>query len=708
VATRSAKKGTKSIEETLFDAASDLRGSVDVSEYKHVVLGLIFLKFASDKFEQRRSELIAEDKSKWLETVEFYTMKNVFYLPEQARWQHLVDNAKQSNIAQLIDDALARVERDNESLRGALPQNYYSSLNLNRSKLSALIAKISSIDTLADKNEDLIGRVYEYFLRSFAILEGNGKGEFYTPKNVVSLMTDLIEPYSGKIYDPCCGSGGMFVQSLRFVEAHQGNAKEIAVYGQEATSTTYKLARMNLAIRGIPADLGESAEDTFHRDLHPDLKADFILANPPFNQKGWRDSDQLIKDPRWSGFQVPPESNANYAWILHMISKLSQNGTAAFLLANGALSDPDSTASQIRRQLIENDLVEAIIVLPRDMFYSTDISVTMWIVSRNKGKRTVKHPTEQVTLRDRSGEVLFMDLRREAAKEGKFATLNEEALTKAVGRFRSWQRQGEGSKINETEYAYVANKAEIQSKNFNLRPSEYIAFDQKVGTPSPNEVISGIVSDMTEVLASDASVMETLKRANNFLGTQSKLIASNAGKVFELGDFIELCDETNVGLGVEMVRGISTTKLFIPTKADMSKVDIVDYHLVRNKDFSFNPNTARMGDRIPIALNFEEEILVSKIYPVFRVRDQNRLIPEYLYLWFRRPDFDRFARFHSWGSARETFGWEDMKSVKLPIPSLEVQQAIVELFSAIQRRNNLSNDIQTIDRELSTLMSSLY
>jgi len=346
---KSANKKTKSFEETLWDSANKLRGSVEPSEYKHVVLSLIFLKFASDKFEERRQDLINEGKEKYIEMVEFYTMKNVFYLPEESRWSYVQSKAKQDALAIKIDTALHTIEKNNKSLAGALPDNYFSRIGLDRSKLAALIDTISNINTIADKSQDIVGRVYEYFLSKFALAEGKGKGEFYTPKTIVNLIAELIEPYKGKIYDPCCGSGGMFVQSMKFVENHHGNTKDISIYGQEGTSTTLKLAKMNLAIRGISANLGVRADDTFSKDQHPDLKADFIMANPPFNQKDWRATDELTDDPRWSGYEVPPTGNANYGWILHMVSKLSENGTACFILANGALSG-DGQSSIFSRQ----------------------------------------------------------------------------------------------------------------------------------------------------------------------------------------------------------------------------------------------------------------------------------------------------------------------------------------------------------------------
>ena len=386
MAEKQAKKKVvkiKSIEETLWESANKLRGSVEPAEYKHVVLGLIFLKFASDKFEEHRQILIAKGQEKYIEMPDFYGMANVFYLDDISRWSYIIQNAKQNDIALKIDTALHNIEKNNKALKGALPDNYFSRLGLDITKLSSLLDTINDIDTLKDKAHDIVGRVYEYFLSKFALAEGKGKGEFYTPKSIVNLIAEMIEPYKGIIYDPACGSGGMFVQSIKFIENHHGNKKEISIYGQEYTNTTYKLAKMNLAIRGISANLGEKAADTFADDQHKDLKADFIMANPPFNQKDWRAEQELKDDPRWRGYEVPPKSNANYAWILNMVSKLSENGVAGFILANGALSG-GGEEYKIRRKLIENNLVDAILVLPRNLFYTTDISVTLWILNKNK------------------------------------------------------------------------------------------------------------------------------------------------------------------------------------------------------------------------------------------------------------------------------------------------------------------------------------
>lgn len=477
-----AKKQTKqkSIEENLWESANKLRGSVEPSEYKHVVLSLIFLKYAYDRFMQRKNELIADGKGAFVDQPVFYNAKNVFYLNEISRWSYIMENAKQNDIAIKIDKALATVEKDNPTLRGALPSNYYSGLGLDRNKLAALLDVINDIDTLKDPENDLIGRVYEYFLAKFAIAEGKGKGEYYTPKTIVNLIAEMIEPYRGKIYDPCCGSGGMFVQSMKFIEAHHGNKKDISVYGQEYTNTTYKLAKMNLAIRGIANNLGEQAADTFHNDQHKDLKADFIMANPPFNQKSWRAENELVDDPRWKGYEVPPIKNANYAWILNIVSKMSANGMAGFLLANGALSG-DGTELDIRRQLLKNHLVEAIVILPRNMFYSTDISVTLWILAGNRKARTVEQNGKTVKYRNRENEVLFIDLRQWGEPfEKKYIQFSKKQITQIAENFHSWQREGyEQTYKNVPEYCYSATLEEIEAKGWSLVPSKYIEFKSR-------------------------------------------------------------------------------------------------------------------------------------------------------------------------------------------------------------------------------------
>ncbi|AIF97985.1 class I SAM-dependent DNA methyltransferase [Alteromonas australica] len=440
-ATKKSSTNKKEIvfEEALWDAANKLRGSVESAEYKHIVLSLIFLKFISDKFEAQREKLKAEGMGDYVDMVEFYTKDNVFYLPEEARWSTIQKQAKQDDIAVKIDTALHTVERTNPSLKGALPDNYFSRLSLDVSKLAALIDTINNINTVANEcdmsEEDLVGRVYEYFLGKFAANEGKGGGEFYTPKSVVTLISDMLEPYKGKIYDPCCGSGGMFVQSLKFIDSHKGNRKDISIYGQEYTNTTYKLAKMNLAVRGISANLGDIAADTFFKDQHPDLKADYIMANPPFNQKQWRADNELTDDPRWAGFDVPPTGNANYAWIMHMISKLSEHGTAGFVLANGSMSSNTSGEGAIRQKIIENDLVDCMIALPGQLFYTTQIPVCLWFISKNKSE------DKACGYRNRQGETLFIDAREMGSMISRVhKELTTEDIAKIANTYHAWRQ----------------------------------------------------------------------------------------------------------------------------------------------------------------------------------------------------------------------------------------------------------------------------
>ncbi len=518
------KKKEKSFEETLWDAANKLRGSVESSEYKHIVLSLIFLKFISDTFEKRKQDLIDAGQEKYVGLVQAYTKENVFYLPEESRWSFVQQNAKQEDIALKIDTALSTIEKTNKALQGALPDNYFSRLGLDVSKLSALIDVINNIDTLANPHEDVVGRVYEYFLSKFAIAEGKGKGEFYTPKSIVNLIAELIEPYKGKIYDPCCGSGGMFVQSMKFIENHKGNKKDISVYGQEYTGATYKLAKMNLAIRGISANLGAAAKDTFANDQHETLKADFIMANPPFNQKDWRASDELVDDHRWDGYETPPTSNANYGWILHMVSKLSENGVAGFILSNGALSG-DGTEKAIRKKLIENNLVEAIILLPRNMFYTTDISVTLWILNKNKKAHIVPHEDVTRNYRDREEKVLFMDLRQRGEPfEKKFVQFSEQDIQDFADTLHTWQQvEAEDKYKNIAEYCYSASKEEIAAKNYSLVPSKYIEFTNRDENIDFDQKMNGLKEEFSDLLAQEEKSKKELLNVFKELGYEIKL-----------------------------------------------------------------------------------------------------------------------------------------------------------------------------------------
>jgi type I restriction enzyme M protein len=389
---RTNNGATLGFEQTLWQAADKMRGHMDPSEYKHVALGLIFLKYISDAFEERRGEIEREvemPESEWyvkepliryevLEDRDMYTMKSVFWVPKTARWNYLQERAKQPEIGKLIDDAMIAIERENPSLKGVLPKDYARPA-LDKQRLGELVDLIGTIGLgdAENRSKDILGRVYEYFLSQFASREGKKGGEFYTPRCIVKLLVEMIEPYEGRVYDPCCGSSGMFVQSEEFILAHGGKIGELSIYGQESNPTTWKLAKMNLAIRGIEANLGGQNADSFHNDLHKTLKTDFLLANPPFNDSDWG-GDRLRDDVRWK-HGVPPTGNANFAWVQHFIHHLAPTGIAGFVLANGSMSSNQSGEGGIRKAIIEDDLVDCMIALPGQLFYSTQISVKNWI-----------------------------------------------------------------------------------------------------------------------------------------------------------------------------------------------------------------------------------------------------------------------------------------------------------------------------------------
>ena len=524
------KKAEKEItlETILWNCRVVLRGIGGNEKNRDAVMGLVFLKFAGDKFEKRRAEIMAEhgDIKAFLEKPSFYGSKNVFYLPNECRWEWLVANASATDIAVKIDNAMRDIVEKNPALKGALPQGFYVSLGATQRDLKKLIDEINRIDQRKFHEADLIGRVYEYFLQTFAVAATKEEGEFYTPASLVDLIAELIEPYEGIVYDPCCGTGGMFVQSHKFVERHHGNRRKISIYGQERNPETRRLARLNLAVRGISHNLGEEngeLQSTFTDDRHEGVTVDFIMANPPFNLKGWRGEDELTKDHRWRGYAVPPVSNANFAWILHMISKLDvTNGIAGFLLANGALNG-NGEEGKIRKQLIENDKVEAIIVLPRDMFYTTDISVTLWIVNNNKKKARTLNGRK---IRNRKDEVLFVDLRRwnsnqeayklDGGSTKKKVILTEEQIEKVRDLYFAWQT-GEGYE-DIAELCKSATKADIEKQNYSLAPSKYIEFIDRDLEIDYDKEMKRIQGEMSAIIELEKVSQELLKTAFEGIG----------------------------------------------------------------------------------------------------------------------------------------------------------------------------------------------
>ncbi len=436
--------GNLGFEAEMFKAADKLRGNMEPSDYKHVALGLIFLKYISDAFEARHQALLAED-AQAAEDKDEYLADNVFWVPKEARWSRLQANAKQPSIGSLIDDAMRAIEKDNESLKGVLPKDYARPA-LNKVMLGELIDLISGIalNEGGDRSTDILGRVYEYFLGQFAGAEGKRGGEFYTPRSVVRVLVEMLEPLpdpargvAGRVYDPCCGSGGMFVQSEKFVQEHGGRIGDIAIYGQESNYVTWRLAKMNLAVRGIDSDIRWNNEGSFHKDELRELKADFILANPPFNISDWG-GERLREDVRWK-FGVPPVGNANYAWLQHIYHHLAPNGTAGVVLANGSMSSNQSGEGEIRKAMLEADAVDCMVALPGQLFYSTQIPACLWFLARNKNPAHGKAGG----LRDRRGQVLFIDARKLGVLVDRTRReLTDEEVQSIADTYHAWRRAG--------------------------------------------------------------------------------------------------------------------------------------------------------------------------------------------------------------------------------------------------------------------------
>lgn len=467
-ATKKSGSANLGFESELWKAADALRSNMDAAEYKHVVLGLIFLKYISDAFEEQHSKLEADKKNGAdPEDPDEYRAVNIFWVPPDARWSMLKNNAKQPTIGKLIDEAMIAIERDNPNLKGVLPKDY-AHPRLDKQRLGQLIDLIGNIG-LGDKenrSKDILGRVYEYFLSEFASAEGKKGGQFYTPRSVVQLLVQMLAPYKGRVYDPACGSGGMFVQSEKFVEAHGGKIGDISIYGQESNHTTWRLAKMNLAIRGIDCNLGTEHADSFHRDMHPDLKADYVIANPPFNDSDWR-GELLKEDKRWQ-YGVPPAGNANFAWVQHFIYHLAPNGLAGFVLANGSMSSNQSNEGEIRKAIIEADLVDCMVALPGQLFYSTQIPVCLWFLTRNKGNGR---------FRKRAGETLFIDARKMGTLVDRVhRELSDNDVREVADTYHAW-RGDQGIKKKYADIAGFCKTAtldEIRHHGHILTPGRYV------------------------------------------------------------------------------------------------------------------------------------------------------------------------------------------------------------------------------------------
>jgi type I restriction enzyme M protein len=525
-------------EATLWATADKLRGNLDAAEYKHVVLGLIFLKYISDAFEEKHAAL-KKEKGADPEDRDEYLAENVFWVPPEARWSYLQGRAKDPVIGKLLDGAMIAIERDNPSLKSTLPKDY-TRPHLDKQSLGGVIDLISTVG-LGDaesRAKDILGRVYEYFLSQFASAEGKKGGQFYTPRCVVQLLVEMLAPYKGRVFDPCCGSGGMFVQSVEFVQAYAsgngngGKAKgDLSIFGQESNPTTWRLAKMNLAIRGIEGDLGEEPADSFHRDLHKNLKADYILANPPFNMSDWG-GDRVREDVRWK-YGVPPAGNANYAWVQHFIHHLAPTGAAGFVLANGSMSSNQSGEGDIRKAIIEADLVDCMVALPGQLFYSTQIPVCLWFLTRNKGAREIKYKGESLMdfIRDRRGETLFIDARKMGRLIDRVhRELTAEDINKIADRYHQWQND-DVRMFDEVErlgvlidpavpYADIAGFCksvkldEIRAHGHVLTPGRYVGAEEAEDDGEPFEDKMKRLTAMLEEQFAESARLEKAIRGN--------------------------------------------------------------------------------------------------------------------------------------------------------------------------------------------------
>lgn len=489
-------------EKELWAVADKLRasGSISAADYRKVVIGLIFLKYVSDTFEWKYDELVEEGDG-FEEEKDAYTMENIFFVPKDARWSYISSKAHTPEIGQVIDDAMRAIEKENKSFKGVLPMNYANS-DLDKQTLGEVVDMFTNNINLRDHNEekDLLGRTYEYFIEQFAAHEGKGGGEFYTPTSIVKTIVAVLKPFKGRVYDPACGSGGMFVQSANFVKEHSGKIDDISIYGQEANADTWKMAKMNMAIRGIEANFGEYQANTFTNDLHKNLKADYIMANPPFNISDWG-ADKLKDDKRWV-FGTPPNSNANYAWIQHMISHLSPNGKIGLVLANGSLSTNQSGEGVIRKKIIEADLVEGIVALPTNLFYSVTIPACLWFISRNKPQK---------------GKTVFIDARKMGELvDRKHRDFSDEDIERIADTFEAFQN---GTLEDEKGFCAVVDTAGIAKQDYILTPGRYVGIEEQEDDGEPfEEKMERLTSELSEMFARSHELEAEIKERLGAIG----------------------------------------------------------------------------------------------------------------------------------------------------------------------------------------------
>lgn len=712
----------QTLEDILFECRNKLRGNANMTTKRDMLLTLVFLRFICSRFNEQKEKIKADVLSQLgkqvgdclsAEEEDFigvmqqnkssYEQDGVFFLQDEYNWDRL-NALPASDRAISLDNGITKLMETEKNLKNALPSNLFVNARLEPAVLKGVMDDVNKIDPRNFKDVDLIGRVYEYFLQQFAVNATKEDGEFYTPQSIVELIANLIEPYDGIIYDPCCGSGGMFVQSVRLIEAHGGNKRNVSVYGQESDPDTYRLAKMNLAARGISYHLGDSNASSFTNDKHPDLRADYIMANPPFNLKDWRTDEKLTKDIRWNGYGLPPVGNANYAWILHMLYHLDQTkGVAGFLLSNGALEDDDTVA--IREQLIKNDKVEAIFILPREMFYSTDTSVTLWILNQNK-KGGLRNGRQ---LRNRENEVLFVDLRtwnqnNSTIKTDKskktFVVFNEEQIKAICDIYHGWQTYTDMEPYDKPELYHAASIDEIEANGWSLTTSRYIQFNDKSPVLAPKKIV-----DETNQIAND--IQKQMDSFGSSFNSISKEVDATARKIIvgkeRIGDLIKVTDCRNYANKQIMVCGINKTKSFMPTVADMNGVDISKYKLVNKGEFAFSGMQTGRDKCIRIALyEGDNPILISPAYTTFKIKEgmEEKVLPEYILLFFKRPEMDRYGWFISDSSVRANLDWARFTAIKIPLPPIEVQRSIVNIYHCAEEAKRIAEEADSLSREI--------
>ena len=701
------------IEAQLFKAADKLCKNIDAAEYKHIVLGLIFLKYISDSFEELHSKL-KEGKGKFEgadpEDQDEYKAENVFWVPKNARWSYLHSRAKLPTIGKDLDDAMELIEKENPTLKGILPK-VFAKPNLDKSALGGLIDLIGNI-ALGDeaaKSKDILGKVYEYFLGEFALAEGKKGGQFYTPKSIVKLLVEMIEPYKGRVYDPCCGSGGMFVMSEKFIQEHQGRIDDISIYGQESNQTTYRLARMNLAIRGIDgSQVKWNNEGSFLKDAHPDLKADYILANPPFNDSDWS-GELLQNDGRWK-YGVPPAGNANFAWVQHFLYHLSPKGKAAFVLANGALASQSKQEYQIRKNLIENNLVDCIVSLPDKLFYNTPIEASLWFLNRNRNKDNA------------SNEILFIDAKKLGYLVGrKNRFFSEKDESKIINIFKNWKK-GKSYYADEDEFCCSIDLAKVKEKNYNLSPSIYVGINNKKINNGTFDEFSSLISEKLKQKFNIFKEIENdfQKYSTKYFNNFSDIPISIASKdeLYQLGqrifcDLSENINENKKGKVGDLIKvqggyafkskdfqntgdiGILKIKNIKNGKVDIYNTQYITDDIAEKIDAKFSISseevliamTGAEVAKIGIVPKTNKRLFLNQRVGVFREIQQGGLY--FIYFLLSSDEYQKKMQNIAYGSAQPNISSSNIEDIIISLPDEDLLKKFKEIIEPIFRLMSL-------------------